>query len=162
MSKSKACALLREASSTVAPSWFSRSFASSQAVMQEQFLRHIMTGTTLASVSKGKLGVISHKVWTISAACSSASLVGSNGCVGCQNWKQNGIDCLKSGFQKIRCYTLDSWVVSLHHIFQTHQTTEHWASTSTRVSNIVGSAILRPRFLQAFESWSNLLAWTTM
>ena len=167
MSKSKACAL------PVAPSWFSRSFASSHAVMQEQFLRHIMTGTTLASVSKGKLRVISqNKVWTISAACSSASLVGSNGRVGCQLWKQNGIDCLKSGFQQkcdcqyqksiFGCYTLDSWVVSLHHIFQTHQTTEHWASTSTRVSNIVGSAILRPRFLQAFESRSSLLAWTTM
>lgn len=125
MSKSKACALLREASSTVAPSWFSRSFASSQAVMQEQFLRHIMTGTTLASVSKGKLGVISHKVWTISAACSSASLVGSNGCVGCQNWKQNGIDCLKSGFQKNAM--LLSWLLGCIVAPYLSNTPDYWA-----------------------------------
>ena len=130
MSKSKACAL------PVAPSWFSRSFASSHAVMQEQFLRHIMTGTTLASVSKGKLRVISqNKVWTISAACSSASLVGSNGRVGCQLWKQNGIDCLKSGFQKncdcqyqkIHFWMLHSWLLGCIVAPYLSNTPDYWA-----------------------------------
>ena len=91
----------------------------------------------------------------MSAACSSASLK--------KKWDrlfEIKVPKCFSAIASIRnaifgCYTLGP-------SFRHAKTTENRASTSTRVSNIVGSAILRQRFLEAFESSTSLLAWTSM